>query len=441
MSIANNKDTSMTPLEFQGLGKAFSSTMLIQPLISKASTYNCHITNYQLDLGTLSAIPAGLPLISIMGNPFLTYKNNADVRASLGLGGGDAIPDGTAVGQIITNAYSLIDDWDENVDWDEDNTYETIHRFLNDQDTNDLIGKRTNDYFREIDDTNLVSPVIYSPSHSQSSTDFVWLLSNEVRKISGDVYTKTGTDAQNATRMWIDKEEDNVLIRLCVNLRGVMHMRINTELFRAGYIIVFSHQFRKLTGSKHDFMIPAMMWDGGAIRATWLYTTQQVRDFEEHWPLMGNQNLIYAELPHDKEVEIWLGENIFELGDVRQQIILDCTLPIDKTLRMDSEKEEIRHQLQEFELEPGKIEIRVDMFGAGIKQRQFAAPRVILKNSQGLAVKKLFEGQMQAFRIEQRLRIRYWDLVKKEITTKLSDIEYDQGMFFYLKLLFCKEVV
>ena len=138
-----------------------------------------------------------------------------------------------------------------------------------------------------------------------------------------------------------------------------------------------------------------------------------------------------------------------EKADFRKKLIMDVTFPIDATIVVKDEKPEIRHQLQEFELRPGKVMSKYGGFNKivgnnfvrcnVIQQDQFLGPRLLLDNSTTLAVKKLFEGQMQTIRIDLVLEYKEW--TGTDFVDKREPLDFDQPMFNYLKFIFCKEVV
>ena len=82
MSVVNEKASELVQLEFQNLGSNNTSTMLIQPLLEHASTYNCHLVNLHTAMGD-SAIPGGEALFKVCVSPFVRRRtaNNADLRA------------------------------------------------------------------------------------------------------------------------------------------------------------------------------------------------------------------------------------------------------------------------------------------------------------------------------------------------------------------------
>jgi hypothetical protein len=64
-----------------------------------------------------------------------------------------------------------------------------------------------------------------------------------------------------------------------------------------------------------------------------------------------------------------------------------------------------------------------------------------LNGGSNLALKKLFEGQMQAFRVDLLLDYDRWDKIKRDFVRTTKQLDVGQGGFFYLKLLFTKETI
>ena len=76
-----------------------------------------------------------------------------------------------------------------------------------------------------------------------------------------------------------------------------------------------------------------------------------------------------------------------------------------------------------------------------MKQDQRLGPLALLNGGSSLAMKKLFEGQMQAFRIDIMVERRKWDSDAMKFNVESKRLDMGQGGFFYLKLLFTKETI
>jgi len=71
-----------------------------------------------------------------------------------------------------------------------------------------------------------------------------------------------------------------------------------------------------------------------------------------------------------------------------------------------------------------------------VQQEQMIGPRLLLDNSSTLAVKKLFEGQLQALRVDVLEELEDDNDERTRVPVKLR-----QNGFMYLKWLFTKETV
>ena len=133
--------------------------------------------------------------------------------------------------------------------------------------------------------------------------------------------------------------------------------------------------------------------------------------------------------------------------DVRKKLIVEVSLPISHTLCWDGQKETTKHVLQEFILPSGFVTMG---YTSGtvhnnnyveMRQIQNQGQLVLLNGGSNLALKKLFEGQMQAFRVDLLLDYNRWDKTKQDYVRTVKQLDVGQGGFFYLKLLFTKETI
>ena len=76
-----------------------------------------------------------------------------------------------------------------------------------------------------------------------------------------------------------------------------------------------------------------------------------------------------------------------------------------------------------------------------LRQDQRQGPMVLLNGGSNMALKKMFEGQLQAFRIDIVLEKDEWDPEKIEFKRCANNMKMAEGGFFYLKLLFTKETL
>ena len=448
MSIANDKGTDITQLEFQSVGQASTSSTLIQPLLEHASTYNCHVMNLVTSMGNLPAVPSQ-ELFRVIVNPFVTEYNAGSggfvppyqafdpLHANFG---GQPVPAGTIDVVQLENA------------WAGYRGQAAVDEFLDDVESGAYLAKDDGGYSYSLDDVTQVPPdyvveglcyKIKTPAVS-SSIDFVWELQQQVNQVLAPLYLQLGTAAQNAGREW----DSNDLIKICVNLKGNLNVKVKTELFKRGFMLIFSPFFRKLMGTDVEIMT---MYHGLATFQAELIT--KMSDWPDYnTPAEFSLELLNARIPTDGPRQVLSFESsVFEQADFRKKLIMDVTFPIDATIVVKDEKPEVRHQLQEFELRPGMFEAKYGGFNKivannvrrcnVIQQEQFLGPRVLLDNSTSLAVKKLFEGQMQTIRIDLILEYTDWNGQTNEFVDKRVPLQFDQGMFNYMKFIFCKEVV
>ena len=450
MSIANDKGTDITQLEFQSVGKASTSTTLIQPLLEHASTYNCHIMNLVTSLGDQPAVPTQ-QLLRLAPNPFCTTQSVAgnnkfavpydqvDVFANDANGN----PFGVDLEASTFDPVEFNDVWAGSNPENEENFLEAIksgdimniERYSYDLNQNDEIVE------------NQGHDVSLSSFQNDSSLDFVWDLALQTRrdKDMTHLYKVLGNRAENLARA---TATTNDLIKVCVNLKGNLTLKFKTEIFRRGLMVLFTPFFRKLTGTDKHFVTG--YWDHVAEEIKYVY---KVEDWPiVHDPRSWNLQILNQQIPGDgPRISVAFGDSIFEQADFRKKLIMDVTFPIDATIVVKDEKPEVLHQLQEFELRPGVFNAKFGGFNKitgnnfvrcnVIQQEQFLGPRVLLDNSTSLAVKKLFEGQMQTIRVDLVLEYQEWEEALHDFVDKRVPLEFDQGMFNYMKFIFCKEVV
>ena len=123
------------------------------------------------------------------------------------------------------------------------------------------------------------------------------------------------------------------------------------------------------------------------------------------------------------------------------------SLPIPHTLAWDGTSEKTRYVLQEFMIPSGGGVSKYIMSPniadsiVQLRQDQRQGPMIFLNGGSNMALKKMFSGQLQAFRIDLILEKDEWDADKLEFKRVQSNLEVGDGGFFYLKLLFTKETL
>jgi hypothetical protein len=76
-----------------------------------------------------------------------------------------------------------------------------------------------------------------------------------------------------------------------------------------------------------------------------------------------------------------------------------------------------------------------------LREEQRVGPLVLLNGGSNMALKKMFEGQLQAFRIDLVMHYDDWNATANAFIRKRKTIEMSEADFFYLKLLFTKETL
>ena len=152
-------------------------------------------------------------------------------------------------------------------------------------------------------------------------------------------------------------------------------------------------------------------------------------------------------LPGDRKFESRL-HSTFDGFDVRKMLSLEVSLPIPHTLAWDGNNESTRFVLQEFQLPGGLVNAKYIIHPANagdntiqLREEQLIGPSVLLNGGSNMAIKKLFEGQLQAFRIDLILHYDEWDSVGNTFVRREKHIEMSDADFLYLKLLFTKETL
>ena len=76
-----------------------------------------------------------------------------------------------------------------------------------------------------------------------------------------------------------------------------------------------------------------------------------------------------------------------------------------------------------------------------VRQNQRQGSMVLLNGGSNLALKKMFEGQLQAFRLTLVIEFDEFDNNTKTFKRVRRPVNMSEGDFAYLKLLFTKETV
>ena len=131
-------------------------------------------------------------------------------------------------------------------------------------------------------------------------------------------------------------------------------------------------------------------------------------------------------------------EESFALVEVpRRKLIVEASYPISHTTSWESNQERRYVQFQEFKVVPELDSlVEANGWGGAFREKVYSAARVFLDNAGTLALKKLFEGQLQALRVDVLEELEDDNDERTRVPVKLR-----QNGFMYLKWLFTKETV
>ena len=131
-------------------------------------------------------------------------------------------------------------------------------------------------------------------------------------------------------------------------------------------------------------------------------------------------------------------EDSFALVEVpRRKLIVEASYPISHTTSWETDQEKRHMQFQEFKVVPELDSlVCVNTGNHAFREKVYSAARIFLDNHGTLALKKLFEGQLQALRIDVLEELEDDNDVRTRVPVKLR-----KNGFMYLKWLFTKETV
>ena len=429
-SIANRKYTDMRQIEFQQSGSGQVSAMLVQPLLEKSSTYMCEITDLQCSVGEELAFPENQWLLSVFKRP-VHANHRAHLNLSLlqkysdnkTLHGRDSMP------QEFYGYYG-INGWQAG--------------YMLNTDTNAV---------EEMTEEMRGESVVYSRRY-YSVMDFVNDVAMQIKRIDKmirlSISSQLDDDDPNKKLDWTEFAENTFdHISMTYDSGGRIEFNVS-NFFVKNYMIVTSPLFQKVTG--YDFFIHEY---STTLSASYISTLD---DFEIANFLSLDFGLPEFDIYNVSAAPVGDDENIrttevrdkipIQTGiDIRKKIIVEVSLPISHTLSWDGEKESTRYVLQEFEFPSEQIDLGYETrenFRQSIvrfKEKGVYGTVAFLNGGSNLAIKKLQEGQMQAFRVSLVLDYNKWDAVEREFKRVQRPLNIGNGGFFYLKLLFTKETI
>ena len=451
MSVANHKFTDMKQIEFQQSGSSEVNAMLTQPLLEKPSTYTVEVTDLQCTIGEEPFFPIDEWLFTLFRLPVgmdPVTPTNYEVHLDAG-----------ALIQLVEKGFDIYDS----------DIFGSVDNLGNFSPNTFLDGG----FSMEFDNPLLPEVVRYfgaSDPYRQSdcysakyysTMDFVTHCADFVkvydRKIEAEHFSygrwtqwKTAQDAHLAIHGDLDgfndpepglltwtevPSDERYHISLAVDSGGRLRFW-TSEFFRNHYCVLTSPLFQRITG------FPTFIgWYDEAD------SVQTVADVEATLEYVGGAyqyvNVLVGAVTGSEFTLVRDVIPIHEGLDIRRKILLEVSLPVSHTLSWNGDKENTRFVLQEFTIPSGALSLAyIPSSGTTLmNQDQRLGPLTFLNGGTTLALKKLFSGQMQAFRIDIMVERRKWDSETMKFILESKRLDMGKGGFFYLKLLFSKETV
>ena len=453
-SIANRKFTDMKQIEFQQNGSGEISAMLTQPLLENSSTYMCEVTDLQCTIGRELAFPEDQWLFSIVRRPL----------------------SGTHTAFLNTQKFKeFVRSMESGPNQDNDiNFYGT---WIDDNGQIEWVW----DYWKSSDNTPSVIPYairgmrfIVLSGRYYSAMDFVYDISRRIQDIDKEIKHKENEELAADEQKdngddYFNWTEDRYHIGVGCDAGGRIVFRMS-QYFRRNYMMFTSKLFQEITGYHRfigeystdghrdiiynidDFvrLNPTRVLDAGQLEQITEIDEADAQFQASIWILADMYSVaVFAHPRTTGDMRIPNGSIIpIQDGiDIRKKIIVEVSLPISHTLAWNGEKESTRYVLQEFVFPSESLSFgfdsQSDFTKSSIKFRvkSLHGEMVLLNGGTTLALKKLQEGQMQAFRVSVLLEYDDWDNSKQAFVRKKRPLDLEQGGFFYLKLLFTKETI
>ena len=459
-SIANRKFTDMKQIEFQQQGSSEISTMLTQPLLENSSTYMCEVTDLQCTIGRELVFPKNEWLFSIVRRPI--HENVAHI----------AFLDTSMLKKFISSREgqtrlhnNLFGAWQLN------NAGLPIFR------ANHWMKKDAPQQYSisAIPDELRNFYDVYSGRH-YSTMDFVYNISRAVylhdKVIEFDRNAELPLDEQKDTEgddPYDVFTDEMYHIGVACDSGGRLVFSLS-EYFRRNYMIVTSKIFQKTTGfglfigeysteinnqiihTYNDLinynptrvLTPAHLvtYTGVAANLAGLVMTAYAKDLT-HVLDVGSVPLTTGPTRTQNPDIIPVQDGV----DIRKKVIVEVSLPVSHTLAWNGQKESTRYVLQEFNFPSQMMSMgfdnAVDFSKSRIRYKEKAlhGEMVLLNGGSTMALKKLNEGQMQAFRVSLLIEIDEWNRQTNDFVRVKRPMNIESGGFFYMKLLFTKETI
>ena len=438
-TVANRKFSEMRQIEFQQNGSASISAMLLQPLLEKSSTWVCEVTDLQCNLGEELAFPENEHLFTIVERPQLTgYETHLSLNSFA-----DAVntlPDVrfdewfaygylAAVDNIFGNTYST---FIQEVAGTEDGA--------SDMPNNNYVWSTQlalNQAIENLHENYIpVSDNFYSGRY-YSTLDMVHDLAVQLT-----TWNKKRQAAADQTT-WDEVQDFVPLVNFAVDAGGNLKFTLHPN-FTKRFFIVLSPLFQQLTN------LPLLLgyYHGNEL----IQTVEELREKPRVAapPTMGGDDEYIVDVPGTLVGPVTFTSRDFSIHtgiDVRKKLILEASLPLPHTLAWDGQKESTRYVLQEFLIPSGLVETKYishpqfSLSNTQLRQDQRQGSMLLLSGGSNLALKKMFEGQLQAFRLTLVIELDQYDKKEKAFKRIRRPVNMSGADFVYLKLLFTKETV
>ena len=438
-SIANRKYTDMRQIEFQQNGSSRVTAMLTQPLLENSSTYMCEVTDFECSIGEELAFPENQWLFSIIRWPS-SQQYNIEFSVS----------------HFETHMKRLATQPTEEV---ENYMMAGVFGWVNNaQQTYEpgMVLDVVNNVEIHFPDSLFEEYRVYSRRY-YSVMDMVYDVSQQLKEIDRKISLKRNAElvaagqGGDATILdWTEFDEEawhNV--SLTFDSGGRLQFNLK-ETFMNRYQLFTSPLFQRVTG----FPLFVGMWAPVAV----MQPPEPVNNLEEYRDralfVQNDGGLdIYDILEPDSPPGVDLRTEVRDMVpiqegiDVRKKIVVEVSLPISHTLAWDGVRESTRYVLQEFNFPSEQLDLSFENTGdfrtskIRFKERGLHGQVLFLNGGSNLAIKKLNEGQMQAFRIDVLVERNRWDPNAEKFVSEKRNLEMGVGGFFYLKLLFTKETI
>ena len=435
------------------------NTMLIQPLLEKASTWVVEVTDLQCNLGDELAFPEKEWLFSIVrrgtigqvSESHIKVENLVDYLRRMQESGPDKLPDDVVTDADISGfAYKLDANYVQN--YQADPTYQfngTDQWARGDQGPLDGNGAYSLQPYKYTSaaaaNNDIVGGGGFTVTHFHSGRyysllDLVHDIAMKLRRFTAEHIVVAGED-------WVDEYDRETLeagefIDFVCDPGGSVGFRLTSE-FVEDHFIVCSPLFQKV------FKLSPLV--GFYLGVTSIETITELDEVDlEVGPNVAFKIILNeAGVAPGDQIEVSSQNfNLYRGIDPRKKLILEASLPMPHTLAWDGVREATRYVLQEFPIKRGMISTKVQLDGFSynnmklqLREDQQRGSVVYLSGKSSMALKKLMEGQLQAFRLTLLIELDVWDSGKNDWTRIRRPVNMAEGDFWYLKLLFTKETV